>query len=430
MNGRILCDEAKRYVGNFMSVHRVRPEEDPDSDVPNSDDMLSDEELELDHDSLPEALETKVGGRKKGDADEGAAEGGEGVSHYQNSKAAIDLASEVWQGSSSLPLEPPSFVAPEDVGEAIAAARKSQKQAKPMSKLLGAADREASLRSLTSASCEDVDKWLADLKVRVNAEGRRVCNVKQYEAVALVAERVKQELKAAADPKEDFGEPLRWLFHGGPGTGKSHVIKIIKEFCMDVLHWDMGVHFQVVAFQAVMADLLGGDTIHHACGIPVMERASAGADHQRHMEIAKKLLQWRWLIIDEISMVSARLLAQMDVKLRDVIRDIGTAKVGSDKRDRPFGGLNVIMCGDFWQLDPPDGGYLGRIPVEFIQNARKHNPAPTVAHGQGLLWGGADHGVQGVTELEDESCADAVALFSLSHYVANPVLSSNQGNSV
>ena len=99
---------------------------------------------------------------------------------------------------------------------------------------------------------------------------------------------------------------------------------------MDVLHWDMGVHFQVVAFQAALADLLGGDTIHHACGIPVMERAAAGADHQRHMEIAKKLLQWRWLIIDEISMVSARLLAQMDVKLRDVIRDIGTAKVGSD----------------------------------------------------------------------------------------------------
>ena len=58
----------------------------------------------------------------------------------------------------------------------------------------------------------------------------------------------------------------------------------------------------------------------------------------------------------------------MDVKLRSVIRDIGTAKVGSDKRDRPFGGLNVIMCGDFWQLDPPDGGYLGSIPVEFIQS--------------------------------------------------------------
>ena len=25
-------------------------------------------------------------------------------------------------------------------------------------------------------------------------------------------------------------EPLRWAMHGGPGTGKTHVIKIIKEY--------------------------------------------------------------------------------------------------------------------------------------------------------------------------------------------------------
>ena len=108
-------------------------------------------------------------------------------------------------------------------------------------------------------------------------------------------------------------------------------------------------------------------------------------------------------MIDEISMVSAKLLAQMDVKLRSVVREIGTAKVGSNKHDRPFGGLNVLFCGDFWQLDPPDGGFLGNIPVEFIQAARRHLPAPTVAHGQSPLWGGAEHGTQGVTELEDHS---------------------------
>ena len=71
------------------------------------------------------------------------------------------------------------------------------------------------------------------------------------------------------------------------------------------------------------------------------------ADLQRHMDIAKRVLQWRWLIVDEISMVSAKLLAQMDVKLRGVIRRIGTAKEGADKRDRSFGGLNVLLCGDF-----------------------------------------------------------------------------------
>ena len=28
LGGRILCKEAKKYVGNFLSVHRVRPDDD------------------------------------------------------------------------------------------------------------------------------------------------------------------------------------------------------------------------------------------------------------------------------------------------------------------------------------------------------------------------------------------------------------------
>ena len=98
------------------------------------------------------------------------------------------------------------------------------------------------------------------------------------------------------------------------------------------------------------------------------------------MEVAKRVLQWRWLIIDEISMVSAKLLAQMDLKMREVVRDIGTHKLKKGQT-RSFGGLNVLCSGDFWQLDPPDGGFLGGIPTEYIQKARKYAPAPTIAHG-------------------------------------------------
>ena len=105
----------------------------------------------------------------------------------------------------------------------------------------------------------------------------------------------------------------------------------------------MGVQFQVVALQAVMAEQLGGDTIHHACGIPVNKRGEGlEAQVQKQQDIAKRVLQWRWLIIDEISMVSARLLADVDLKLRDVIRRIGTEKLGEDDVDRPFGGLSAL----------------------------------------------------------------------------------------
>ena len=69
---------------------------------------------------------------------------------------------------------------------------------------------------------------------------------------------------------------------------------------------------------------------------------------------------------------------------------------------RPFGGLNVLFSGDCWQLSPPDGGFLGDIPVEHILNARKHAPTPSITHGQSLLWSDdIETGIQGVTELQE-----------------------------
>ena len=80
------------------------------------------------------------------------------------------------------------------------------------------------------------------------------------------------------------------------------MINVIKNGSFkNVLGWDVGVQFQVVALQAVMADLLGGDTIHHACGIPVFNKGEAGdTSSQNQANVAKRVLQWRWLIVDEI----------------------------------------------------------------------------------------------------------------------------------
>ena len=114
------------------------------------------------------------------------------------------------------------------------------------------------------------------------------------------------------------------------------------------MKFEIGVQFSVVALQAVMAALLEGDTIHHALGIPCFGRKGQREQGDRSMEIAKRVLQLRWLIIDEISMVSAKLFAEIDVKLRGLVRQIGTQKHAPDATTRPFGGLNVLCCGDFW----------------------------------------------------------------------------------
>ena len=406
LDGNILCREAKRYVSNFLCVHRVRPDND-DAEVGNSDDVISDEELQISSDKLAEALATRIGGRERR-ADADTEEPGDG--HYQNSLTAITLAQDVWKSDApSDEAAMPQFSVPKAIKEILDGAAASQRQGRGMAAMLKNAHRNAAVHQQTAATVADVEKWLRDLKCQTDLKGRPVANAKQFAAVTMVAQRVMQELRAYGDPHIPVGEPLRWCIHGGPGTGKSHVVKLVKKLFIEVLQWDVGVEFQVVAFQAVMADLLGGDTIHHACGIPVKRRDGQNEDAvQTHMAIAKRVLQWRWLIIDEISMVSARLFAEVDLKLRDVIRRIGTEKVDALGVDRPFGGLNVLCSGDFWQLPPPDGGFLADIPTDYIHHGRRYHPAPTVRHGQALFWSGPAGGIQGVSELDEcERCSDA-----------------------
>ena len=46
-------------------------------------------------------------------------------------------------------------------------------------------------------------------------------------------------------------------------------------------------------------------------------------------------------------MVSAKLLAEMDMKLRAIISDVNRLKKTSSGEVLPFGGLNVVCFGDF-----------------------------------------------------------------------------------
>ena len=98
-------------------------------------------------------------------------------------------------------------------------------------------------------------------------------------------------------------------------------------------------------------------------------------------------------------MVSAKLLAEVDTRLRSLAGDIDPYVLNTTKTKRPFAGLDLLVSGDFWQLPPPDGGFLGDVPCEYIAASRKFTPAPTIAHGQSLLWSGPINGIQGVTEL-------------------------------
>ena len=92
------------------------------------------------------------------------------------------------------------------------------------------AEQEAYVRDMEISTVKDAQAWLEKLRGRRNKEGKLVTNAQQFAAVKLVVERVIREIEHLTGQRESPGEPLRWLVHGGPGTGKAHVINLVKEF--------------------------------------------------------------------------------------------------------------------------------------------------------------------------------------------------------
>ena len=212
--------------------------------------------------------------------------------------------------------------------------------------------------------------------------GDKRCNAKQAEVCRKVALQVLEELAAEGTASV---EPLRWAVHGGPGTGKSHVLNVLnlirKELFEETLGWKQGDEFQVVTLQAVMANDLDGDTIHHALGLNWQGVGDERISGHKLLELSQKALRWRWLIIDEISMVSAELLARLELRCRELVRDLAQSKYAKDEASaRPFEGLNIMLAGDMWQLPPPRGTFLGDVPWEWLTKGTSKKVAHTI-HG-------------------------------------------------
>ena len=152
--------------------------------------------------------------------------------HEEHSKRGVRVAQNVWpriDDAKEIESVIDTF-SKDSVSKSLEAARASQKQEK--SGIESVDDTvDATVTSYASCKAGDIRKWLKDIRHR-QVDGRKVLNCKQYQVVLKVANRVIKEINAASgrskDTFESIGEPLRWCVHGGPGTGKSHVIKIMK----------------------------------------------------------------------------------------------------------------------------------------------------------------------------------------------------------
>jgi ATP-dependent DNA helicase PIF1 len=142
------------------------------------------------------------------------------------------------------------------------------------------------------------------------------------------------------------------IFLTGPaGTGKSYTLRSIIHYAKAVLNKNVGV----TASTGNAALQIGATTLHSFLGIGLgKEEACVLAEnaHQKKIQDLKKL---DMLIIDEISMIAADLLSKISEYLCIIRED-----------QRPFGGLQVVLCGDFCQLGPVEGVYCFLSPIWSI----------------------------------------------------------------
>jgi len=109
--------------------------------------------------------------------------------------------------------------------------------------------------------------------------------------------------------------------------------------------------YNVVALQAISAEALDGKTIHHALGLrPYQSRGKEKNEAGPSEEAAKLVSQWKWLIIDEISMISVQFLAELDHHLRSIMSQVRRMKSDDLGFDRPFGGLHALFVEIFINL--------------------------------------------------------------------------------
>lgn len=128
---------------------------------------------------------------------------------------------------------------------------------------------------------------------------------------------------------------------GAAGSGKTY---LLNQFIH--LAKSDGKHVSVTATTGLAATHLGGTTIHSWSGIGISDSISDGfADHisKGRREIIEKT---DVLIIDEVSMLHDYRLDMVDEACRLVRK----------KPDAPFGGIQVVMSGDFFQLPPINRG--------------------------------------------------------------------------
>lgn len=155
------------------------------------------------------------------------------------------------------------------------------------------------------------------------------------------------------------------LITGSGGSGKSTVLKTIIKYYKKI-----GKNIGVTSSTGVSASLINGVTLHSflkiGLGTKTYKELYEKLKFKSNKSDYNKLKKLEVLIIDEISMIDDKLFNKIAAYL-SLIKEI----------KKPFGGIQIILCGDFYQLPPVNNTYCfnsniwDRLKIKVIELKEK-----------------------------------------------------------
>ena len=125
---------------------------------------------------------------------------------------------------------------------------------------------------------------------------------------------------------------------GVAGTGKSLVLKKALEHIKQNFDYN---EYVAVAPTGSTAVVLEGQTVHSFAGIGIPKIYTDFGKMKSNKKIRKRWENLKVLLIDEVSMISGEFFDSLSRSVSEIRND-----------PRPFGGIQLIVCGDFLQLSP------------------------------------------------------------------------------
>ncbi|MEY4723317.1 MAG: hypothetical protein RLZZ324_830 [Candidatus Parcubacteria bacterium] len=125
---------------------------------------------------------------------------------------------------------------------------------------------------------------------------------------------------------------------GAPGAGKTHTVNRYVAWLR--AH---SIEPALVASTGIAASHIGGMTVHSWAGIGILDSLSPyDLDRISNNEkVYRRIAKAKVLILDEVSMLAANTFSMVEAVCRAVRQN-----------DEPFGGLQTVLVGDFFQLPP------------------------------------------------------------------------------